>query len=88
MKTGLLRFALVELIYPGCADVHDLGTAVTVLFQSYTLSAVVSVGNSIGTADQAAFSISPKAAFVAYMHYHGRPHERVADWTLSIALFA
>ena len=59
-----------------------------VLFLLRALLAVKGVGAARRAADDAAAAVRAKVALVAHAHGRRRPHVRIADHALAVALFA
>jgi hypothetical protein len=65
-----------------------MGWATYVLLLLCALLAVVGVGDALAAADDAAALVAAVVALVADAHQRARPHVRVADDALAIALLA
>jgi len=87
VSSGIL-FPLVKHIQPGPAHIHNLRAAIPVLLQQGALPAVVGIGDSDTSTDDAATLLCAKVALVADAHLCGWPHVRVTKDTLSIAFLA
>lgn len=81
-------FPLVEQIGLGRAQVDNLRTAIAVLLEQRALLAVVGIAHARPTANHAAALVRAIVALVADTHQRRRPHIRIADDTLAVALFA
>ena len=79
---------LVKQIRPRRAEVDDLGTPITVLFEARALEAVEGVADAFAAADDALVLVVAKGALVADAHERGRAHVRVAHGALAVALVA
>lgn len=79
---------LIEQVGLAAAQIHDLRTAVSVLLEQSALLAVVGVRNAGATADHTPALVGAVVALVADANQRTRPHVRVADHALAIALLA
>jgi hypothetical protein len=80
--------ALVEEVGLGATEVDDLGAPVPVLLLLRALLAVVGVRDAHAAADDAPPLERPVVALVADADQRARPHVRVADDALAVALLA
>lgn len=81
-------FPLVEQVRLCRAQIHNLWTPVPILLENGALFAVIRVRDALAAAHDATALERAIVALVAYAHEGARPHIRVADGTLPVALYA
>lgn len=79
---------LVKQIRATTAEVDNLRTAIPVLFEARALEAVEGVADALAATDDALVLVVAEGALVADARQRRRPHVRVADGALAVALVA